>query len=56
MPVQSCSKNGKPGKKYGESGKCYTYTKGDKASRDLAYSKAVKQGQAIKASQARGGK
>ena len=49
MPVQACRKNGKPGYKYGASGACYTYTTGNKASRDAAYSKAVKQGQAIKA-------
>jgi len=51
MPVQGCRKDGKPGYKYGEGGTCYTYTAGNKASRDAAYSKAVKQGQAIKASQ-----
>jgi hypothetical protein len=51
MPVQSCTKDGKPGYKYGEGGACYTYTPGNKASRDAAYSKAVKQGQAIKARQ-----
>ena len=50
MPVQSCRKDGKPGYKYGKSGACYTYTAGNESSRDTAYSKAVKQGQAIKAS------
>jgi hypothetical protein len=54
MPVQRCSKDGKPGYKYGESGACYTYTAGSRVSRDAAYAKAVIQGQAIKASQ--GGK
>jgi hypothetical protein len=49
MPVQSCRKDNKPGYKYGEGGACYTYTAGNKVSRDRAYSKAVKQGQAIKA-------
>ncbi len=49
MPVQRCTIGGKPGYKYGEGGKCYPYTAGDKATRDAAYSKAVKQGQAIKA-------
>jgi len=49
MPVQRCNEGGKPGYKYGESGKCYTYTPGDKASRDAARQKAEKQGAAIKA-------
>jgi len=53
MPVQSCNKDGKPGYKFGKSGTCYTYTSGNKTSRDRAYSKAVKQGQAIKAQQGR---
>jgi hypothetical protein len=51
MPARKCTKNGKPGYKWGKEGACYPYTPGDKASRDAAYSKAVKQGQAIKASQ-----
>lgn len=55
MPVHSCQKDGKPGYQYGD-GACYTYTAKDRASRDRAHSKAIKQGQAIKASQARGGK
>jgi len=51
MPVQSCTSNGKPGYRYGEEGKCYTYTAGDQASREAAHAKAVRQGQAIKAQQ-----
>lgn len=43
MPVQSCSSGGKPGYKFGESGKCYTYTPGDSASRASAKSKASAQ-------------
>jgi hypothetical protein len=43
MPIQSCTSNGKPGKKYGKSGKCYTGSDAKK--------KAIKQAQAIKASQ-----
>lgn len=46
MPVQSCSLDGKSGYKFGKSGKCYTYQKGSKTSKDKAYKKAVKQGQA----------
>lgn len=42
MPIKKCTtKTGKAGFKYGDSGKCYTER-----------SKAVKQAQAIKASQA----
>lgn len=51
MPVQRCTEDGKPGYKYGEGGKCYTYTAGDQASRDAAYTKAAKQGAAIKSSE-----
>lgn len=49
MPVRKCYQNGKPGFQWGESGKCYTYTRNDKESRERARSKAVAQGQAIKA-------
>ena len=56
MPIKSCTKNGKPGYKYGDNGACYTYTANNKASRDSAHAKAVRQGQAIKSSQARAGK
>lgn len=51
MPVQACQVNGKPGYKYGANGTCYTYTSGDKASREGSKAKAAKQGRAIKASQ-----
>lgn len=50
MPVESCQLNGKPGFRWGSSGKCYTYTEGDKASMDRAKQKAGKQGQAAHAS------
>jgi hypothetical protein len=42
MPVKSCKSKGKPGKKYGDSGKCYTGPS--------AGSKAAKQGRAIEMS------
>lgn len=45
MPIKKCTVGGKPGKKYGDEGKCYA-GKGGKG-------KAVKQMKAIKASQAR---
>ena len=41
MPVKPCSKNGKSGYKWGDSGKCYTGPG--------AREKAIKQGKAIKA-------
>lgn len=47
MPVNSCSDNGKPGYKWGDSGKCYTYTPGNKTSETSAKKKALAQGIAI---------
>lgn len=47
MPVNSCSDDGKPGFKWGESGKCYTYTPGSEFSRKEARRKALAQGIAI---------
>lgn len=48
MPVQRCVKNGNPGFKWGDAGKCYTYTPNNKESMKKAKEKALKQGQAIK--------
>lgn len=47
MPLKRCYKNGRPGYKWGDEGKCYTYKPGDKASRERAKEKARKQGKAI---------
>ena len=47
MPVQRVQKNGKPGYRYGATGKVYTYTPGNKASRETALKKAIKQALAI---------
>lgn len=47
MPVKNCRENGKPGFKWGNSGKCYTYTPGNEQSRKRARDKAVRQGRAI---------
>jgi hypothetical protein len=47
MPVKSCEENGKPGYKYGDSGKCYTYTPKDEVSRNKAKKQAIIQGIAI---------
>ena len=54
MPVKTCRVKGKPGYKYGDSGKCYTYTKGSERSRKAAKRKAHLQGAAIKHSQSQG--
>lgn len=43
MPIKRCTSNGKPGYKWGDQGKCYTYTKGDEKSRKAAKEKAIKQ-------------
>lgn len=50
MPVNSCSSNGKPGYKFGDSGACYTYTPGDSESRKSAKAKASAQERAVRAS------
>lgn len=50
MPVQPCRTEGKPGLKWGQNGHCYSYTPGDKASRERARTRAAAQGQAIRAS------
>lgn len=42
-----CKENGKPGFKYGNSGKCYTYEPGSESGRNNAKRKAIMQGAAI---------
>ncbi len=49
MPVMTCSADGKSGYKWGDQGKCYTYTAGDEQSRTAAENKAKLQGRAIEA-------
>ena len=44
MPVKSCNENGKPGFRWGNEGKCYTYSFGDEAGKKRAKKKAIKQG------------
>lgn len=51
MPTKSCRKDGKPGYKWGDEGKCYTYTSGDEESRKRAKEKADAQGRAIHANE-----
>lgn len=48
MPVKTCTEGGKSGFKWGDEGKCYTYT--DDASKEAARKKAIAQGAAIKMS------
>lgn len=50
MPVERCSEGGKPGFRFGDSGKCYTYTEGDEASMRSARNKARDQERAAYAS------
>lgn len=47
MPIKSCSINNQPGYKWGDSGKCYTYTAGDEKSAGEAKRKATLQGVAM---------
>lgn len=49
MPIKHCKKDGRPGYKWGDEGKCYTYTPGNKRSREAAKKKAREQGEAIHA-------
>lgn len=49
MPVVVCTREGRPGYKYGQKGYCYTYTRGDEKGRKKAKQKAYLQGAAIEA-------
>lgn len=53
MPVQQCREKGRPGFRWGESGKCYTYDPSNKRARLRARLQAEAQGEAIKADQNR---
>ena len=46
MGLHRCERNGKPGWKWGERGKCHTYTLGNKRSEARARSLALRQGRA----------
>lgn len=50
MPVEECQFDGKPGYRYGATGKCYTYNPDSTASKERAHKKAEAQGRAIEAS------
>lgn len=47
MPVESCQLNGKPGYRWGNQGKCYTYSPNNEGSKRNAKKKAIAQGIAI---------
>jgi len=47
MPVHRTTKDGKPALQYGTRGAKYTYTAGNKASREAAKRKCIKQALAI---------
>lgn len=51
MPVQSCQEGNKPGFRWGQQGKCYTYDPNSKQSRERARDRALAQGHAIEARQ-----
>ena len=53
MPIKRCTSGGRPGYKWGDSGKCYTYTPGDKRSRERARERALRQARAIQANRSR---
>jgi len=46
MPIVSCELDGRPGFRWGGSGKCYTYSEGDPESMRIARARASAQGQA----------
>lgn len=47
MPLKRCQKGNKPGWKWGDRGRCYAYTPGNKQSRDQARQKALNQAVAM---------
>jgi hypothetical protein len=49
MPVRRCVREGRPGFKWGDVGRCYVYTPGDRTSRDRARARAERQDRAARA-------
>src|SRR4030095_8745323 len=47
MPLQRCESEGNPGWKWGDAGKCYTFTSGDEESEAAARKKAMAQAAAM---------
>ena len=54
MPIRQTTDRGRPAYQWGASGKKYTYNPRDRRDRERARQQALKQGQAIEASKARG--
>jgi hypothetical protein len=54
MPVQECREQGKPGYRWGQQGKCYTYTPGNLRERAEARMRAESQGYAAEKAGYRG--
>jgi len=52
MPVKRCTENGINGYKWGDRGKCYTYT--NERQREQARESALRQGRAIESSKRNG--
>jgi hypothetical protein len=47
MPIKQCQETGKPGFKWGDAGKCYTYSPYNEGSKRNAKKSATAQGLAI---------
>ena len=47
MPVKDCTLNNEPGYKWGDEGKCYTYSPKNEGSKNKAKKQAIIQGLAI---------
>jgi hypothetical protein len=47
MPVKECELEGKPGYKWGDEGKCYTYSPDNEGQKRNSKKKAITQGIAI---------
>lgn len=50
MPLQRCETDGRPGFRWGQAGRCYTFRRGNAEARTRARGKALRQGRAIEAS------
>lgn len=56
MPLQRCEEEGRPGWRWGQAGKCYTYAPGSAAAERLAKQRAMAQAVAMSHQQEREGK
>jgi hypothetical protein len=53
MPIRECQEGGRPGFRWGNASKCWTYDPNSDASRERARRECLEQGRAIEASQRR---